>query len=787
MIVWTRATHYFILIAVALQVSTCTTATAQSGPIADRIEMVGNRSFSKHKLLAELNAQPEFLIASHAYGDSSKLAGVIETLLVKGYRNEGFDKVIVKCEAVTFDDDSSPSRWEITINEGMQIRCGQVRILAAKQIDAQALVQRLTEPYAESTAFPNFVEINGIVATHWVNEEGKESKLKDPVWEIGKEVPFDSELRLRKQVIQAIADLGFSHSDVLVRFDVDRDQQTTALTVEILDEGVADRVSEIEIHGNSINTNAQILEYLSVAIGDAIDRDKLQQLTKRLWDSGRFKKHRFRFDKQTQTLSLEAEECSGLPPIDEPINDVAKVLMKASHWLSGVAARGDDIETYNDWGDSKLLVIESGDGLFAELKIPSETLTDDQSETVSLLIDRDVFVLNHSRLTGCLRIPLSSMDGQIQFSTEHFADPEADKFMKGTFTLSGTTRRDENEGPLKFSFRNSPVNWLPLAYKESVDHQFIGGEMILTHEKESIRIDVESGKVNQWTTRNGMLRFAPGLLQAARSTYVKELPTAVNHSDKMAKPVTATVAYIISDPVVQTLNRVRKEDPPFIDPLLNSAIRKFVDGGMLDGFDEALTWMDNEKSEEAFHIPMDTPENLSSKQIFWNVGSRITLLHVDKVFAEGTWPSILIKECCLQLLGASKHGPKVLQDLASDNKNGPLCLAAMTLAMKQFKSNSVKQSANIGLQRLNPEAFGRDYDALTAIVGDDFLVRLRSSLATMTEEETELLANVLRVPSIGRFLRHIQQTPIKAGENESQFWYRVSHDPLEAWLRQHAG
>ncbi len=100
------------------------------------------------------------------------------------------------------------------------------------------------------------------------------------------------------------------------------------------------------------------------------------------------------------------------------------------------------------------------------------------------------------------------MGGQIQFSTEHFADPEADKFLKGTFTLSGNTRRDETETPLQFSFRSSPVNWLPLAYKESVRTEFVGGELILSHGTESIHVDVESGKVNQWNTQNGPICFA---------------------------------------------------------------------------------------------------------------------------------------------------------------------------------------------------------------------------------------------------------------------------------------
>uniref|UniRef100_UPI0035687CBA hypothetical protein n=1 Tax=Novipirellula sp. TaxID=2795430 RepID=UPI0035687CBA len=678
MIIWTGAIHCLVLIAVALQISTCTTASAQTSPIADRIEMRGNHSFPRRKLFAELNAHPQFLIASHALGDSSQLAGVIENLLVKGYRNAGFDKATVKCEEVISIDKSSPSRWKITVDEGKQIRCGQVRIVAAKQIDSQALVRRLTEPYADTNAFPKFVAINENIVTYWVNEEGKESKLKDPVWEIGDKVRFDSELGLRNQVIQAIADLGFSQSDVLVRFDVDRDRQTAALIVDILDEGVADRIGEIEVHGNSINTYDQILEYLGVAIGDTIGRSELQQMTKRLWDSGRFKKHRFRFDKQTQSLSLELEECSGLPPIDEPINKTATVLMKASQWLSGIAARGDDIETYTAWGEDNLLVIQSNDGLFAELKSPSGVSADGQLETASLLIGRDQFVLNHSALPRCLRIPLGSMGGQIQFSTEHFADPDPDKFLKGTFTLSGNTRRDETEAPLQFSFRSSPVNWLPLAYKESVHTEVVGGELILSHGTESIHVDVESGKVNQWHTQNGMLRFAPGLLQAARSTFLSELPEAVNHGDGHSGPVTATVDYLTSEPVVQTLNQVRAEDPPSIDPLLISAIRKLNDGGMLRGFDEVLTWMDNDTGNEKFYIPMDTPKNLSSEQIFWNLGSRIALLHIDKVFAQGTWPLLLSKEFCLRSLGASKYTQQVLQQLGQDQHNGPICFAAMT-------------------------------------------------------------------------------------------------------------
>uniref|UniRef100_UPI003565E20A hypothetical protein n=1 Tax=Novipirellula sp. TaxID=2795430 RepID=UPI003565E20A len=129
-------------------------------------------------------------------------------------------------------------------------------------------------------------------------------------------------------------------------------------------------------------------------------------------------------------------------------------------------------------------------------------------------------------------------------------------------------------------------------------------------------------------------------------------------------------------------------------------------------------------------------------------------------FAQGTWPLLLSKEFCLRSLGASKYTQQVLQQLGQDQHNGPICFAAMTLALKQFKSDSVKRAASLGLQRMNPEAFRRDYDALTAVVGDDFFVRLRRSLAMLSDAEIGALENSLPMTRMPRLLRRIQQTTI---------------------------
>ncbi|GAA4473419.1 hypothetical protein GCM10023156_71360 [Novipirellula rosea] len=87
---------------------------------------------------------------------------------------------------------------------------------------------------------------------------------------------------------------------------------------------------------------------------------------------------------------------------------------------------------------------------------------------------------------------------------------------------------------------------------------------------------------------------------------------------------------------------------------------------------------------------------------------------------------------------------------------------------------------------MHPEAFRRDYDALTAVVGDDFFVRLRRSMAMLSDAEIGALENALPMTRTPRLLRRIQQTKIETAESESQFWYRAARDPLAAWLSQNA-
>ena len=797
-IVFGKRSHAVFLIAVAITFTARLHADAPVNPAInatyarlDSIDVTGNLSFSDASIKHELFAQPEFLVANHPMGNQQDFQRVVRELLIKGYRYHGFPDVSVELKAAKDKKDeykrnaarqkSDSPMWTINIIEGKQILCAGVRVSGTNQIDVEQLTQRLTQPYPNDEAIAHFVHSDEEVVTLWVDGDGDKSKLEDAIWNSGKGVPIGSEEEFHRQVVKALSDVGFSNATVIVRFDLDKTNAKATLVVDVIDEGAKDRVQTITIGGLNINDRDSLLAFLDLSDGDRIDRQKIQDIARMLWESGRFEKQSVKFDPKTGTLKMQVVERKELPRIDRPLNKNAEILLKMSRWLTGLGVRGDDMEFNVNNHGVRIHVIYSEDGILFEV------LRDETNDNLTMLIDKDHLLIDHSQLGEKLCVFPNQDVAHLRATFRCSASDKPDKFSDINLSFTASQSGDTKDGLLSFDLLSSPSDWLPMAYQEKIDKQSTDSKLILARDEYQIQIDSQSGRINKWVRGNDSARFAPGLFRAARQACVTSLATkpAYETTDGM---LTDAVLYITSDPVTRSIRTaLDTETDERIDQPLVSALRRLIDDGLLRGFDMAAGMMSAKGEPESYSIPGVIRNKGSLTAAYTEVVARATLLHAHKVFDEETWPLILTREVALVLLGSSAYTNKVLEQLISDPQTGPIGLATIAALLKTVKAppGAINLVSKHALHRLNPSDFSSDFALLTRIIPAESITQFRKSIASLDPEEIDALAKLVVDENWDASVRKIHAVGNTDGAelSEADFWYLVCHEPLESWLK----
>lgn len=677
-----------------------------------------------------------------------------------------------------------PRSGRYHVDEGQPILCGGVRVLNAHHIDVDRLTESLTKPYLPRDAVPTFAFVDGSVVTQWVDEDGDPVKLKKPIWDSEQGVPFDRDAALMAVVKKALAEIGFSNTLVVVSVDVDETLRRGTLVIDVIEEGQHDRAASIVLTGLKTNNRSQVLAFLDIAQDDEIDREKSRDISRLLWESGRFEKQSVTFDEKTQSLNIDFVELSGVPGLGEALNENAEVLRKASRWLSGITARGDDCEWKWSLNGKEVRAIFSDRGMYLEITTSD---SEDSNDYMSILLDHEQLLVNHSELDKMLRVRLHD-DVQITFSDRSFASPKPDKFLSGHFKFGGKIPRKKGSSIVEFNFLSSPSDWVPLAYKDNVAFEWSGTELVVEHKLGQLRIDVETGQVNQLKTEHGEIRFTPGLFTAARDAMSREF-SAKPSADESDDPLSSLASYVLADPVIRSFLQAFDQPEELPDPNLLSAMRKLTSSGLFSVADVIRGWAIHFDDTEGFDIPIDIePRKKSDERVTIEMVARIALQQSHQFFEEGTWPSTLTREAALVVLGETKHTSKVLRRLVNDEQTGPIGLTVTAFLMQSggIPKESVHAISQVALRRLNPDAFAADVEFLTRIIPIDYITRLRKSFQSLTPAELDAVTNMLdnengklalqRIHAVGKLDRE--------DLSEAHFWYLVLHGPLESWLKR---
>jgi hypothetical protein len=309
----------------------------------------GVQSFSIRQIKSAVTSSIEFLRASHPNSKDAELSAAIRTVVARGYHHRGFANVRLNVQI------DRPKRVvHIQVNEGPKFRAGAIVVTGAKNLSVDRFVQwcQRGRPVNEVDFT---IRINSKKqATQLRNRDGRfiEPKSKDlaavkepteldPVWEKGgsRSLLKHTQEYIKKYLPQGFEDQGFYHVEFEFQVVADQASKTLQLKIEIQNEGPKAIIGKLHVNGQAFNTRKEILEYLQLAIGQPISRQRCKTLSKRVFDSGRFLRHSFIVvpgdrNQSEAAVYVDVREFAHVPTLSQELSPEQTVAIRFANWVS---------------------------------------------------------------------------------------------------------------------------------------------------------------------------------------------------------------------------------------------------------------------------------------------------------------------------------------------------------------------------------------------------------------------------------------------------------------------
>jgi len=316
----------------------------QAGDPGDvrKIAFEGLRLFTANQLRLQLQSDMQFQASARPSGDLDQLIETLQSRLATGYLHCGCAEAKV---AARYDESTHGMR--VQVQEGTQYRAGKVEVVGPHCIDATAIERDLT---TVPPLRPWKLECDGVDLADASNDN-------EAVWKPGEPAGFDAVSldALKARVRRSLAEQGFPRAKFDVRLAPTPGSDLAAARVEIEESPVPARADGIEIVGLKRNTREELLQFVGVTRGDAINVGLLDRVYTQLKNSCRFWKYRVAVviadEKVDETslvspvgtlLRIEVEEYTEVPPLGKALADTDEVLRKTGLLLNSLEARSSN-------------------------------------------------------------------------------------------------------------------------------------------------------------------------------------------------------------------------------------------------------------------------------------------------------------------------------------------------------------------------------------------------------------------------------------------------------------
>ncbi len=771
------------------------------GELGDPARLVvrGTTAFDLETVKRALARDFDVLLAAHPSAPLSEYPPVLRQRAREGFLHAGFPNADAAVEY-----DAANRRFVVTIDEGPRYSAGDVRIEGARTINVQRLIQRLTKKYPPADARPVTLEESGGNAIFkWVDDEGNEVDLKDPVWTPGKPAAFDAptNAHLRQLVEQALADLGYEFA----AFNVDVVQAsggaTADLIVDITSEGPPPTVREIEITGQRRNSREEILKLLNLRTGMLFTRHDRARIEHQLWQTGRFIKHRVTTLRIPSAdgikLSIELIEYEHAPPLSQAFSRQETVLLKCREWLRKCSDGEEDLVVTGSYEQQPFeAIIAPQHGLLIQFGKAENEHPKSPLSHVVVVADKAIGYLSSSNRCKLL-MPASEVQVKAELALS-LAEPEdgQSRLIMGFNAGFQTPKVHEPRVPFRFHMRLAPVAFLSLAYEKEAECTWNAGVLKIRGKQVEWQIDVQTGRLLNHTlfeeddqTQLVQITFRRGAFEQRLADVEAGTARLPNEFDA-ARPISSVMAFCCREQFIELLEEhIEITGPPksiLTDPRVLTVLRKSLDRGLLRPVDEYFL-QPKEDQQDEFDIPGSTPSagGLTPQMLQLAAGHLLVPL-ADDLFPRGSWPWTLTRESGFVLADKSKYSNLELGKLYRAADNGPLCHLATAQLLEFVNPQFARLFAAQGLERLVLEDFRNDCRVL---LNDEFLfgkcvIRAGEILRELDDADVALIGSlIVKEPEL--FVECVHVLRRNANQTVAQSLPAAMDRLWEIGLRQH--
>ncbi len=750
----------------------------------------------------ELRQDFDVILAAHPSAPVEKYLEVLQRRILAGYHHSGFPNT-----KVSVDIDRDHEKIHISIVEGPRYQQGDVRVVAANttgaaRIDGKVLIKRLENKFPPADAIAaGFSDQQDEATTKWVDKNGSQVNLKEPVWKRSRPAPFDEEtkLKLRDEIKSAFKDIGFEFAEF--HFDIVPVENTSTayLVVRITDEGASAIARQIEIVGNRKNSREDLLKFLKINEGTVLSRGERIRIERELWECGRF----VDFDVSTipaadqngVNLKIRLVENADGPKVNEPFSDDELALLKCRKWMNRFNEQEYDLVVQLNFESIWFeFVVSPRRGAFLGFRKdndPSKPMT-----YLAVLSPESIAVYSADQKRKFVTPPLRAR-AYTQFDLSLDDVPEWENKFRMNIGLGHSSFKGDGPPPaFELVTRLEPAFFVSIANDDEQELVRDGNELRKTTDDSVTRIDLKTGRLISYqhiaddkktervevllTTKIGFYEERLNKMKAESAEYPN-----VYRSDR---PYGSTFGFVLTDDFlwerfaslgkyaekVKAINKYRH------------LLGKLANGGVLQPWDDWITSPKKNKDTNRFQLN-GGDELKGAVTNYVKIGAIIVLQNVDEIFPRESWPWTTAREVAFVVLRKSKYASRELSQLYENGDSGPLCHLTVARLLEFVNKQAAATFAQRGLERLVIADFQNDFELLLA--RDHLIGRCVAQAAEVVrdldEDSLDLLATWMFAKNEDEFRHAIRILQDRRDEPVLELMPEVLMALWDAGLRNH--
>jgi hypothetical protein len=769
-------------------------APAHVGDLGDpgRLAIEGAQTFAEGEIRRTLRADLDYLVASHPEATLAECLAALEYRVRAGYLYCGFPDVAVQARF-----DASTGRIVAEVTEGPRFRCGALGVTGLKALPitdsefTRRFAEQLTPASGQSTPAPG-------------------------MWKTGEPVSFtaDSLANYTAAASTTFAALGRFAANFKVEIQPQPATGDATLVVIVDDEGPKALLRDIEVVGNQRNSSDAVISFLGLNRRRELSQDLIDEKVRALSQAARFTDSSITAkvlgpDGQV-SLRIAVVENDRLPLLQQPLSREEKTLLRLREWLMAWESRRDDLIV--SWsppptapGKSPLrieaIVAPSG-GIVARV-LGNSPEREKSQDLYSVIVKTDMLALFAQVNQRKLHIPLPTGYSGILFVKLGSC---ANCPSGISLSLGAGWSPTQTNASWQLRLDLLPAAFTDLLCRPGTKATWQGDVLTVRTKDLVVRVEEETGRLLELGSMGDhsmsgaggsdsprlTARFATGAFAKAVDQIAASAST---HADafQSRRALGSALGFVAGEVVMAEplWSSAPSADPPQPRVALASALEKLLASSFLDPLQTLLDGIGVSRREVEFKIPTKQVKNQDSTQQFFAELAVWCAGHARELAPAGSWLQTVLRESAFALNSRTEHTSAAFDHLAASEHLGPVgCFVAL-----HAREDAQAAFAKLGLRRLAPEDFRRDYRMLLSSesVITRCLANLIRELGTLKEPEVEAIAGLLPpdgaalVHELAMATRSAKDLPVTdaIGPVLDRWWETTGREKVAADFRHH--